>query len=189
MARPSSDAGATVGWLDCSSGCSGDMLLGALLDVGVPLDVVRGAVAAVAPEEVEISTEPVYRSGFAALQARVEAAPSLVHRDWADIRALIDESRLRRMKPTAVLVNVSRGTVVDEAALVRALRERRIAAAGLDVYEREPRVSPELLTMENVVLLPHIGSASAATRERMALVAAENVAAALDGRPPPDRVV
>jgi len=111
----------------------------------------------------------------------VPASPETLH--------LVDDARLRRMKPTAVLVNVARGTVVDEAALVRALRERRIAAAGLDVYEHEPRVTPELLTMENVVLLPHIGSASAATRERMALIAAENVMAVLDGRPPPDRVV
>lgn len=107
----------------------------------------------------------------------------------AETYHLIDDARLRRMKPSAVLINVARGTVVDEAALVRALRERRIAAAGLDVYEHEPRITPELLEMENVVLLPHIGSASAATRERMALVAAENVLAVLEGRPSPDRVV
>lgn len=105
-----------------------------------------------------------------------------------ETRHLIDEARLRRMKPTAVLVNVGRGNVVDEVALVRALRAGTIAAAGLDVYENEPRVSPGLLELENVVLLPHIGSATAATRERMALVAAENVLAVLEGRPPPDLV-
>jgi len=92
-AGPAEDA-ATVGWLDCSSGCSGDMLLGALLDAGVPIDVVRDAVAAVAPEPVQISAEPVHRGGFAALQARVEVAPSTVHRDWADIGGLLDDAGL-----------------------------------------------------------------------------------------------
>ncbi len=94
MAAGPSDAAAKVGWLDCSSGCSGDMLLGALLDVGVPVDVVRDAVTAVAPEEVEVSTEHVHRGGFAALRARVEVAPSTVHRDWADIRGLLDDADL-----------------------------------------------------------------------------------------------
>ncbi len=138
----------------------------------VPADAVPGA-------EPRPLDDLLSESDFVVLL--VPASPETFH--------LIDETRLRRMKPTAVLVNVARGTVVDEAALVRALRERRIAAAGLDVYEHEPRVSPELLRMENVVLLPHIGSASAATRERMAIVAAENVLAVIEGRPPPDRVV
>jgi len=101
---------------------------------------------------------------------------------------LIAEPQLRRMKPTAILINASRGDVIDEAALVRALTEKRIAAAGLDVYEREPVVSPGLLQLENVVLLPHIGSATAATRQRMALTAAENVLAVLDHRPPLDPI-
>jgi pyridinium-3,5-bisthiocarboxylic acid mononucleotide nickel chelatase len=93
MPLPSTVA-ATVGWLDCSSGCSGDMLLGALLDVGVPVEVVREAVAAVAPQAVAISTEPVHRGGFAGLHARVEVARSPTHRDWADIRGLLDDARL-----------------------------------------------------------------------------------------------
>jgi len=94
MPSPPPEGAATLGWLDCSSGCSGDMLLGALLDVGVPIEVVREAVAAVAPEAVEISAEPVHRGGFAALQARVEAAESSTHRDWAAVRGLLGDARL-----------------------------------------------------------------------------------------------
>ncbi len=105
-----------------------------------------------------------------------------------ETRHLIGEAQLHRMKPTAILINAARGDVVDEAALVRALQKKQIAAAGLDVYEREPIVSPGLLELENVVLLPHIGSATAATRERMALMAAENVLAVLENRPPLDPI-
>jgi glyoxylate reductase len=78
--------------------------------------------------------------------------------------------------------------VVDEKALVKALQERRIAGAGLDVFEHEPHIEPELLEMENVVLLPHIGSASFETRARMAIMAAENLIAALQGKVPPNCV-
>ena len=88
------------------------------------------------------------------------------------------------MKPEVVLVNTSRGPVVDEAALADALAERRIFAAGLDVYEEEPKVHPKLLELENVVLAPHIGSASIETRDRMAALAAENLAAVLRGEQP-----
>jgi glyoxylate reductase len=88
------------------------------------------------------------------------------------------------MKPTAVLVNTSRGPVVDEAALADALAAGRIFAAGLDVYEEEPKVHPKLLELENVVLAPHIGSASVETRDRMAALAAENLAAVLRGEDP-----
>ena len=88
------------------------------------------------------------------------------------------------MKPTSVLVNTSRGPVVDEAALVDALAERRIFAAGLDVYEEEPKVHPGLLELENVVLARHIGSASIETRDRMAALAAENLRAVLRGEEP-----
>ena len=101
----------------------------------------------------------------------------------AETRHLIDAARLRRMKPTAVLINTSRGPVVDEKALAEALREHVIAAAGLDVYEREPAVEPALLALENVVLLPHIASASERTRTRMAVRAAENIVAFLEQRP------
>jgi glyoxylate reductase len=92
------------------------------------------------------------------------------------------------MKRTAFLINTSRGPVVDEKALVRALKEKKIAGAGLDVYENEPMVEPELLEMENVVLLPHIGSASTETRTKMALMAVENVLAVLRGERPPNIV-
>jgi glyoxylate reductase len=97
---------------------------------------------------------------------------------------LIGPKELGRMKPTAVLVNTSRGPVVDEAALADALAAGRIFAAGLDVYEEEPKVHRKLLELENVVLAPHIGSASVETRDRMAALAAENLAAVLRGEDP-----
>ncbi|CAN5237670.1 glyoxylate reductase [soil metagenome] len=95
---------------------------------------------------------------------------------------LIDAAALGKMKRTAVLVNTSRGPVVDERALAEAVRDGVIAAAGLDVFEREPEVEPLLRELENVLLLPHVASASETTRRRMAVRAAENVAAFLDGR-------
>src|SRR5215216_1673779 len=97
---------------------------------------------------------------------------------------LIGAEELKRMKPEAVLVNTSRGPVVDESALVNALAGRLIFAAGLDVYENEPEVHPKLLELENVVLAPHIGSASIETRDKMAALAAENLAAVLRGEEP-----
>ena len=100
-----------------------------------------------------------------------------------ETRHLIDAKRLRQMKKTAILINASRGPVVDERALAEALRDHVIAGAGLDVYEREPQVEPLLLAQENVVLLPHIASASERTRVRMAVRAAENILAFLDGKP------
>jgi glyoxylate reductase len=101
-----------------------------------------------------------------------------------ETRHLIDAPALERMKPEAVLVNTSRGPVVDEAALADALAEGRIFAAGLDVYEEEPKVHPKLLELENVVLAPHIGSGSIETRGKMAVLAAENLAAVLRGEQP-----
>jgi glyoxylate reductase len=97
---------------------------------------------------------------------------------------LLSRARLERMKSTAILVNTARGPLVDEAALVELLRERRIAGAGFDVYEHEPRLSPGLSELSNVVLLPHLGSATTATRARMAEMAAQNVLAVLAGREP-----
>ncbi|HLQ37548.1 MAG TPA: D-glycerate dehydrogenase [Planctomycetota bacterium] len=99
-------------------------------------------------------------------------------------RHLISIDQLSRMKRSAVLINTSRGPIVDEAALVAALSERLIAGAGLDVYEHEPRIDPELLRLPNVVLLPHVGSATVATRTRMCAMAAENCASLLRGERP-----
>lgn len=103
-------------------------------------------------------------------------------------RHLIDERRLGLMKPTAVLVNTARGTVVDEAALADALHDARLFAAGLDVFEHEPEIHPRLLAAPRTVLLPHIGSASQATRTRMATMATAAVATVLDGGVPPNVV-
>ena len=96
----------------------------------------------------------------------------------------IGAAELASMKPTATLTNIARGGVVDDAALAQALAERRIAAAGLDVFEGEPEVHPALLRVPNVVLTPHIASATIATRMKMALLAADNLIAVLEGRPP-----
>jgi len=106
----------------------------------------------------------------------------------SETRHLLGAAELALMKPTAFLVNVARGPVVDEAALVEALRTKRIAGAGLDVFEEEPKLHPGLLGLENLALTPHIGSASGATRRRMATRAAENCVAALEGHRPPDLV-
>jgi glyoxylate reductase len=101
-------------------------------------------------------------------------------------RHLIDAAVLKKMKSTACVINTSRGPVIDEAALVEALRSGVIAGAGLDVYENEPKLTPGLLELENVTLLPHIGSASYATRGKMAEMAARNVIAYFNGEAPPN---
>jgi len=101
---------------------------------------------------------------------------------------LIGANEIAKMKPTAILVNTARGGVVDDAALVRALQEKRIAGAGLDVFEGEPRLAPEYVTLQNVVLTPHIGSASRATRIIMCNTAADNMTAVLEGREPANPV-
>lgn len=96
-------------------------------------------------------------------------------------RHLIDAPALERMRPSAVLVNTSRGPVVDERALARAVRDGTIAGAALDVFENEPKVEPDLLDLDNVVLAPHLGSATTETRTAMAVLAADNVADVLTG--------
>lgn len=106
----------------------------------------------------------------------------------AETRGMIGIEQFSRMRRSAILVNTSRGPVVDEAALAAALSERMIAGAGLDVFEREPAVDADLLALPNVVLTPHIGSATHATRQRMCTLAAENCAAVLTGNRPPNPV-
>jgi glyoxylate/hydroxypyruvate/2-ketogluconate reductase len=101
---------------------------------------------------------------------------------------LIGAAQIAKMKPTAILVNSARGGVVDDAALIAALREKRIAGAGLDVFEGEPKLDPGYLELRNVVMTPHIGSASRATRTTMCRTAAANMAAVLEGRVPPNPV-
>lgn len=106
----------------------------------------------------------------------------------AETHHLISAERLALMKPSAVLVNTARGPVVDEAALVEALRDGRLGAAALDVYEHEPRVHPGLLELENATLVPHLGSATVETRRAMAELAARNAIAAVRGEPLPTPV-
>ena len=106
-----------------------------------------------------------------------------------DARHLIGKPQFQAMKPTAVLINTARGPIIDEAALVEALRTGEIAAAGLDVYEYEPRMAHGLAELPNAVLLPHLGSATTTTRGKMAAMAAENVVAALTGREPANAIV
>ena len=107
----------------------------------------------------------------------------------ADTRALIDAEAIAQMDPSAVFINVARGDVVDEPALIAALSEGRIAAAGLDVYAREPLVPQELRQMENVVLLPHLGTAALEVREAMGQMALDNIIAWAAGDSLPQRVV
>jgi glyoxylate reductase len=99
-------------------------------------------------------------------------------------RHLMSDRQFALMKPTAFVINTSRGPVIDEAALVRALQDKRIAGAGLDVYEHEPQVARELLAMPNVVLTPHLGSAVLELREGMAHVVVDNIIALIEGKPP-----
>lgn len=99
---------------------------------------------------------------------------------------MIGAAELKRMKPSAVLVNSTRGGVVDDAALIVALKAGTIRAAGLDVFENEPKLNPEFLGLDNVVLAPHVGSSTEATRRAMAMTAAKNLVAALTGATPPN---
>jgi glyoxylate reductase len=109
-----------------------------------------------------------------------------IHTNLTDeTRHLFGHEEFKRMKPTAVLVNTSRGPVVDEAALADALEAGELFAAGLDVFEREPDVHPKLLELENVVVIPHLGSATVDTRDAMGHLVVDNVFAALDGKRPP----
>src|SRR3989338_10497742 len=103
-------------------------------------------------------------------------------------RHLMNESRFRIMKRTAYLVNTSRGPIVDEKALAKALRGQVIKGAAIDVFEFEPDIVPELKDLDNVIITPHIASATEETRNKMASMAAENIIEALEGRVPPNLV-
>jgi glyoxylate reductase len=105
-----------------------------------------------------------------------------------ETRHLIGEREFKLMKPTAFFINTARGPIVDEAALARALEAGEIAGAGLDVFENEPQIEPALLTMPNVVLTPHLGSAARDVRERMANTVVDNIVAVVEGRRPPNCV-
>ena len=120
--------------------------------------------------------ELLSESDFVSINAAL--SPETVH--------LIGERELRRMRPSAYLVNTARGPIVEEKALVKALEEKSIAGAALDVYEREPRVEPGLINLPNVVLTPHLGSAARETRERAAAIVVENILAVIEGSRPPN---
>jgi len=139
-------------------------------------------------EAFETETQATY---FPTVEEVLERADVVsIHVPLLDsTRHLINAERLRRMKQTAYLVNTSRGSVVDEAALVEALRSGVIAGAGLDVFENEPALTPGLIELPNVVLTPHIASATIKTRDEMARMAAENLIAFFEGKTPPNIVL
>lgn len=135
-------------------------------------------------------TDPVgatYVDSLAALLENVDVL-SVQCPGGAATHHLLNAEMIRRLKPHAIVINTARGSVIDEAALAEALSTGRLAAAGLDVYEREPAVHPALLALENVVLLPHLGSATVETRTAMGLRALSNIDAFVAGREPTDRV-
>ncbi|MAT40648.1 MAG: D-glycerate dehydrogenase [Ectothiorhodospiraceae bacterium] len=135
--------------------------------------------------------ESAYGAKYASLQQLLEESDFVsLHLPLTDeTHHLIGEEELGMMKSTAVLVNTARGPVIDEQALIKALKEQRIFAAGLDVYEEEPKIPAELKQLDNAVILPHIGSASFETRNKMAEIAAWNCINVLQGEEPLHRVV
>ena len=148
----------------------------ALLDVRVAYHSRSRATA-----DDEAAFGATYHDSLAALLAASDIV-SLHCPGGAATRHLLNRADARRMKPTAILINTARGSVVDESALADALSRRVIAAAGLDVYEGEPAVHPALLNLENVVLLPHLGSATVQTRTAMGMRAADNLDAFFSGQ-------
>ncbi len=137
------------------------------------------AIAAMQAEYCADMTDLLKRSDFVALHCR----------GGPDTRHLLNAERLALMQPHAFLINTSRGDVVDEGALIASLKAGQIAGAGLDVYEKEPAVPAELRALENVVLLPHLGSATLETRTAMGMRVLTNLDAFFAGKEPPDRVV
>ena len=140
-----------------------------------------------APEEVEAELGGATRVELDELLATADVVS--IHSPLTpETHHMIDARRLELMRPDAYLVNTARGPIVDEAALVQVLRDRKIAGAGLDVFEREPEVDPGLLELDNAVVVPHLGSATIETRTAMAVLAAENAIAVVRGETPPTPV-
>jgi len=137
---------------------------------------------------VEVSTEQRLNATYVGLEELLKRSDFVVLQMpyTPETHHLIGAAQLKLMKPSAILINSTRGGVVDDAALIEALRARTIRAAGLDVFENEPRLDPGFLTLDNVVLAPHVGSSTEATRRAMAMSAAKNLVAALTGEIPPN---
>lgn len=155
--------------------------------------IARRAQAGFGMEVVFFNRSPVADAGVPARQvdmAEALAADVVVVAvpGTPETHHLINAETLSQMRPHAIFVNISRGDVVDEAALVASLQAGQIAGAGLDVYEFEPKVTPALLEMENVTLLPHLGTAALEVRTNMGMMAVENLIAFADGRTPPNAV-
>ncbi len=138
------------------------------------------------PKRLPLQLERNFEASFRSLDELLREADfvSLHAQSTEKTRHLMGELQFKLMKPSAFVINTARGPVIDEAALVRALQEKTIAGAGLDVYEHEPDVSPELVAMPNVVLTPHLGSAVLSLREGMANVVVDNTIALIEGRAP-----
>ena len=140
------------------------------------------------PNRLDAAEEEAFEVQYAEIKRLLSEADFVsLHVPLNDqTRHLIGQEELECMKPSAYLINTSRGPVVDESALLNALEERKIAGAGLDVYENEPILTPGLTDLDNVILLPHLGSATMETRTRMAQLAAVNLIAGLKGAVPPN---
>jgi glyoxylate reductase len=138
------------------------------------------------PRRLSPAKEEQFGAGYRSLDGLLREADfvSLHPQLSPKTRHLMSDRQFALMRPTAFVINTSRGPVIDEAALIRALKDKKIAGAGLDVYEHEPEVSPELLKMPNVVLTPHLGSAVFELREGMAHVVVDNIVALIEGKPP-----
>lgn len=141
-----------------------------------------------AAEEIETELEATYWESLNQMLARMDVISVNCPRTPATFH-LLNAPRLQMVKPGAIIINTSRGDVIEEAALVRGLDEGRIGGAGLDVFEHEPVVTPKLLKMENVVLTPHIASATTEARNAMGEKVIANIQAFIDGHQPPDRVL
>ncbi|MFN3691398.1 MAG: 2-hydroxyacid dehydrogenase [Fervidobacterium sp.] len=140
--------------------------------------------------KLPVELEKQYNASYVKLDELIEISDFIsIHTPLTqETYHLIDEDRISRMKPNAIVINTARGPVVDERALYEALRDGKIAGAGFDVYENEPLLTPGLEKLSNVVLLPHIGSATYETRDKMSEMVALNIIEALEGRIPPNLV-